>query len=55
MSDLDLLGPKFMWLVVDNGSLDYNTVGDLLKEGDNLAIITPHEYTKDEEQNIVRT
>ena len=54
LSDLDLLGPKFLWVLVNDGSLDIAAIKSLLKEGDNVAIISPHSYTDDEVQKVVR-
>ena len=39
MTDLDLLGPKYQWLLADEGQLDKQRLLSLLKEGDNVAIV----------------
>ena len=54
MSDLDLLGPKYMWLLINDGSLDVSPMEDLLKEGDNVAVVSPQSYPDDEVQKVVK-
>ena len=53
MSDLDLLGPKYMWVLINDGSLDVSPMESLLKEGDNVVVVSPQSYSDDEVAKVV--
>ena len=53
MSDLDLLGPKYMWVLINDGSLDVSPMEGLLKEGDNVVVVSPQSYSDDEVAKVV--
>ena len=40
MGHLDLLGPHYLWLLIDDAQeLNTNTIEELLVEGDNVAVL----------------
>lgn len=53
MSDLDLLGPKYMWVLINDGSLDVSPMESLLKEGDNVVVVSPQSYSDGEVAKVV--
>ena len=53
MSDLDLLGPKYMWVLINDGSLDVSPMESLLKEGDNVVVVSPQSYSDDKVAKVV--
>ena len=46
--DLDLLGPKYKWVIGNNGELFPDALLGLLKEGDNIAIVGKRKEMQEE-------